>query len=336
MTVKLIDARTSLKRYGFGQMDTIVKNADFTFYEAKEESIEVYLVDDDCKYLEEEKKCNDGMPSTEVIGVYIQTSDYNNNEPHILISPTRIIRCTVDKTYETIFKKVLYHELAHFYMDIPKRDINKFDEEHSRLIEEGIANFVALSQFSDPEKGVVLDFIRNQPAGYKDAARYDTKKFDAKTLANQWKQCKAQFKPNICIEVKCMNETSDPICYSEALVENAYKSNDDLNFLNVILSAQDITYTVECGEDGTVTLPEGLTLPEDVQKKIVKKRQEFRDKIAEIKAAEQKQKDEEAQIKAQKEWDNLTPQEKQKRKDEEAQKLEEIGRAIEDGSWEFL
>lgn len=114
-----------------------------------------------------------------VWGVYFRSGNKMYPEakyPCIFICPERILesaaaelnetmhKMKLDKALDILFAKVLYHELAHAFMD--KAD--KPDEFWSRIIEESLANAIAWSRFrSSGHLWLVNRSINGQPLEYK-------------------------------------------------------------------------------------------------------------------------------------------------------------------------
>ena len=98
-----------------------------------------------------------------------------SSRPTIFICPERIKNSSLEiskklknsqtRTFKIIFTKVLLHELAHGYMNGNSKPYSK---EYYSIIEEGLANALAISNFSEnEEKAIVYEFVKNQPFEYR-------------------------------------------------------------------------------------------------------------------------------------------------------------------------
>lgn len=66
-----------------------------------------------------------------------------------------------------VFKKVLFHEFAHADMDVGK-NTNYYNTWWGKVIEESLANAIALTRFKDKEEvGLAISLILDQPVEYK-------------------------------------------------------------------------------------------------------------------------------------------------------------------------
>ncbi|GIX40524.1 MAG: hypothetical protein KatS3mg129_0257 [Leptospiraceae bacterium] len=124
------------------------------------------------KILEE---CERLIPHTKyviAVGVYIRNIPYfikiNRNDPVIFICPERCEnwakRLNIDPL--VIFQKVIYHEYGHAYMDVDTT-YNYYDTRFGKLIEESLANLIALLHYKRNEVLEIIKIIYNQPMEYK-------------------------------------------------------------------------------------------------------------------------------------------------------------------------
>lgn len=84
----------------------------------------------------------------------------------IFLCPERIVNRGKEEGVNTnlVLDKVYYHELGHAIMDAGN---NPYNELWARIIEESLANWIALDRFTGVEAGLVQRMINHQPPEYK-------------------------------------------------------------------------------------------------------------------------------------------------------------------------
>ncbi len=110
--------------------------------------------------------CYNGMTLVDIPSIFICLERVNKWASDTYITHKRK---SLKAIYSMIFAKVLFHELAHAYMDGNKR--YKYTLPWGKIIEESLANAVSLSAFAAIEKPVIKHCMDEQPLEYR-AYRY--------------------------------------------------------------------------------------------------------------------------------------------------------------------
>lgn len=150
------------------------------------------------------EECRRESATFTAMGVYLSTWRSNVpvpgiEYPCIFICPERI-KDTVDnilrqnpkgltpeRGMNILFANVLFHELAHGFMD--KNPNKPYGEIWSRTIEESLATHLAWARFTTGEKWIVNRMIQGQPLEYRGCTFWqEVSNFQAKALAGAWSE----------------------------------------------------------------------------------------------------------------------------------------------------
>lgn len=93
----------------------------------------------------------------------------NEYNPSIFLCPERIISWAgrAGISSDLVLSKVYYHELGHAFMDTLNGGSDPYNELWGRVIEESLANLIAVKQFKGKEAILIHRLIKDQPAEYR-------------------------------------------------------------------------------------------------------------------------------------------------------------------------
>ncbi len=154
-----------------------------------EECIKELLYSEELREIPEEvlERCfREAVGKMVAVGLYLKDvpDDLREEiyeEPVILICPERCVDwgSKTGVPAEFVFTKVLFHEVAHAYLDVKRVRNRYYDTWWGKVIEESFANYITLTRFksySDRSKAIKL--IVEQPLEYKGSLVLEEKLLD--------------------------------------------------------------------------------------------------------------------------------------------------------------
>lgn len=93
----------------------------------------------------------------------------SEHNPSVFLCPERVINWAgrAGIPSDLVLAKVYYHELGHAFMDTLKKGPNPYSKLWGRVIEESLANLIAVKQFKGKEAILIHRLIKDQPAEYR-------------------------------------------------------------------------------------------------------------------------------------------------------------------------
>lgn len=173
----------------------------------------------------ERRDCHN-EPATEWLGCYISFDKQAKRKDSILICPDRI-KIAINRhsekrpTFSSLMKKVFLHELAHSLMTEDPFSTSRTGAyliPSCKDIEESLCNAFALMHFNGSARSALIEFCRNQPAGYRDFAAWGVAPQGVMLAIDRWKELKHA--NSIHLQLLHSGFNIDLMSYVQALLRN--------------------------------------------------------------------------------------------------------------------